>query len=85
MTTLSLVIRPERPEDAPAIDRLQARAFGPGRFARTAYRLREKAAERIDLGVTASVGSFLVERIAMLPGVGTTYGGLAELIKGDSG
>lgn len=31
-----------------------------------------------------AVGSFLVERIAMLPGVGTTYGGLAELIKGDS-
>jgi pimeloyl-ACP methyl ester carboxylesterase len=31
-----------------------------------------------------AVGSFLVERIAMLPGVSSTYGGLAELIKGDS-
>ena len=31
-----------------------------------------------------AVGSFLVERLAMLPGVATTYGGLAELIKGDS-
>ena len=45
MTDLSLVIRPERPEDAPAIERLHARAFGPGRFARTAYRLREGAAD----------------------------------------
>lgn len=67
MTPLSLVIRPERPEDASAIERLQARAFGPGRFARTAYRLREGAAERIDLGVTASVGSFLVGSVRMGP------------------
>jgi predicted N-acetyltransferase YhbS len=67
VTPLSLVIRPERPEDAPAIERLQARAFGPGRFARTAYRLREGAAERIDLGVTASVGSFLVGSVRMGP------------------
>lgn len=67
MTDLSLVIRPERPEDAPAIERLHARAFGPGRFARTAYRLREGAAERIDLGITASVGSFLVGSVRMGP------------------
>lgn len=67
MTELSLVIRPERPEDARAIARLQARAFGPGRFARTAYRLREGAAERLDLGVTAWVGSFLVGSVRMGP------------------
>ncbi|MGH1592152.1 GNAT family N-acetyltransferase [Methylobacterium phyllosphaerae] len=67
MTDLSLVIRPERPEDATAIERLHARAFGPGRYARTAYCLREGAAERIDLGVTASVGSFLVGSVRMGP------------------
>jgi predicted N-acetyltransferase YhbS len=67
VTVLSLVIRPERPEDTPAIARLQARAFGPGRFARTAYRLREGAAERMDLGVTAWVGSFLVGSVRMGP------------------
>ena len=67
MTALSLVIRPERPEDTPAIERLQARAFGPGRFARTAYRLREGAAARLDLGVTAWVGSFLVGSVRMGP------------------
>ncbi len=34
-------IRPERPEDAPLVEALNARAFGPGRFAKSAYRLRE--------------------------------------------
>jgi predicted N-acetyltransferase YhbS len=36
-------IRPARPEDAAAIGALHARAMGPGRFARTAYRVREGA------------------------------------------
>jgi predicted N-acetyltransferase YhbS len=67
VTTLSLVVRPERPEDAAAIGRLEARAFGPGRFARTAYRLREGNPHRLDLGVTASVGSFLVGSVRMSP------------------
>ena len=34
-------LRPERPEDGPKIDALLDRSFGPGRFAKTAYRLRE--------------------------------------------
>lgn len=37
----SLVIRPTLASDYAAIATLHARAFGPGRFARTAYRLRE--------------------------------------------
>ncbi|HEX6000301.1 MAG TPA: N-acetyltransferase [Hyphomicrobiaceae bacterium] len=36
-------IRPARPEDGAAISDLHARAMGPGRFARTAYRVRETA------------------------------------------
>jgi predicted N-acetyltransferase YhbS len=36
-------IRPIRPEDQAAIAALHARAMGPGRFARTAYRIREGA------------------------------------------
>ncbi len=67
LPTLSLVIRPEQPNDAADIARLEARAFGPGRFARTAYRLREGTSHRIDLGVTASVGSFLVGSARMSP------------------
>lgn len=38
------IIRPVRPEDSAAIAALHARAMGPGRFARTAYRVREGAA-----------------------------------------
>jgi predicted N-acetyltransferase YhbS len=34
-------IRPERPEDAPLVEALNEKAFGPGRFAKSAYRLRE--------------------------------------------
>ena len=35
------IVREVRPEDGAAISALHARAFGPGRFARTAYRIRE--------------------------------------------
>jgi predicted N-acetyltransferase YhbS len=34
-------IRPEKPEDAPAVEKLVAKGFGPGRYAKSAYRLRE--------------------------------------------
>jgi predicted N-acetyltransferase YhbS len=34
-------IRPERPEDAERVEALVAKVFGPGRFAKSAYRLRE--------------------------------------------
>ena len=44
MTELPLLIAAERPEDAAAIERLHERTFGPGRFARTAFRIREQAA-----------------------------------------
>ena len=43
MTDLSLTILPETPEDAPAIERLHERTFGPGRFVLTAYRIRENS------------------------------------------
>ena len=60
MTQLSLVIRAEIDRDAAAVDRLHERAFGPGRFARTAFRLREGAPHRADLSFTALVGTLLV-------------------------
>ncbi len=36
-----VVTRPVTPEDVPLISALHDRVFGPGRFARTAYRVRE--------------------------------------------
>jgi predicted N-acetyltransferase YhbS len=67
MTSLPLSIRPELPSDESAIDRLHQRAFGPGRFARTAYRLREMAGEKAVFGFTAHVGTFLAGSVRITP------------------
>jgi predicted N-acetyltransferase YhbS len=67
MTELSLLIRAEQPNDAEAIERLHERAFGPGRFARTATRLREGAPHLLDLSFTALVGTLLVGSIRLTP------------------
>lgn len=67
MTSLPLVILNEQPDDAIPIERLQERAFGPGRFARTAYRLREGVPPLLALSFTARVGTFLVGSNRMSP------------------
>jgi predicted N-acetyltransferase YhbS len=67
MTELSLIIRAEQPIDAEAIERLHERAFGPGRFARTASRLREGAPHLIELSFTALVGTLLVGSVRLTP------------------
>ncbi len=65
MTELSLSIRAEQPSDGDAIDRLHERAFGPGRFARTASRLREGAPHLPELSFTALVGTLLVGSVRL--------------------
>ncbi|RXF73515.1 GNAT family N-acetyltransferase [Hansschlegelia zhihuaiae] len=60
MTSLPLTILHEQPDDGPAVERLQERAFGPGRYARSAYRLREGVDPARELCFTARVGTFLV-------------------------
>jgi predicted N-acetyltransferase YhbS len=65
MTDLSLTILAEKPEDAVAIERLHERTFGPGRYARTAYRIREKIAHRLDLSFTARIGTLLVGSVRL--------------------
>jgi len=65
MTDLSLTILSEKPEDAAAIERLHERTFGPGRYARTAYRIREKMAHRLDLSYTARIGTLLVGSVRL--------------------
>ena len=67
MTDLSITILPEDAEDAPAIDRLHERTFGPGRYARTAYRIREQFAHRLDLSFTARIGTLLVGSVRLSP------------------
>lgn len=65
MTELTLA--PETPDDAEAIERLNARVFGPGRFAKTAYRVRETTPPDPRLSFTARVGPLLVGANAMTP------------------
>jgi len=79
MTSLPLIIVPERPGDASAIEKLNERAFGPGRFARTAYRLREGVPPAADLSFVALVGSLLVGANRMTP---ITCGGTPALLLG---
>jgi predicted N-acetyltransferase YhbS len=67
MPDISIDLAPERPVDATAIDKLHERAFGPGRFARTAYRLREGVPARLDLSFVAYVGSMIVGSTRMTP------------------
>jgi predicted N-acetyltransferase YhbS len=50
---MSWDIRAERPEDAPLVDALAAQSFGPGRYAKSAYRLREGVAPEPGLSFIA--------------------------------
>lgn len=63
----SIAYRPERPADAPLIDALIARAFGPGRHAKAADRLREGNRLIPDLSFTAWEGERLVGSVRMWP------------------
>jgi predicted N-acetyltransferase YhbS len=79
MTDLSLTILPETPEDAVQIERLHERTFGPGRFARTAYRIREGVAHTPGLSFTARIGTLLVGSVRMSP---VRIGGTPALLLG---
>lgn len=67
MPDLSLTILPETADDAIAIERLHERTFGPGRFSRTAFRIREKIPHRLDLSFTARIGTLLVGSVQLTP------------------
>lgn len=67
MTELSISLLPETPADDAAIERLIARTFGPGRYARSAFRLRENNPHRHDLSFTASIGTMLVGSVRLTP------------------
>ena len=67
MTDLSFTLLPETAADAVPIERLHERTFGPGRYARTAYRIRERMAHRLDLSFTARVGTLLVGSVRLTP------------------
>ncbi|HEU4662015.1 MAG TPA: N-acetyltransferase [Pseudolabrys sp.] len=67
MTELSLTILPETADDALAIERLHERTFGPGRFARSAFRIREGRAHAPELSFTARINTLLVGSVRLTP------------------
>jgi predicted N-acetyltransferase YhbS len=67
MSDISITILPETAEDAPAIERLYERTFGPGRFAKTAYRIREGSEHLRELSFTARIGTLLVGSVRLTP------------------
>ena len=67
MSDLSLTILSETVDDAEAIERLLERTFGPGRYARTAYRIREDIEHRLDLSFVARIGTLMVGSVRLSP------------------
>jgi len=63
----AFAIRAERPEDASAVAALDDDGFGPGRFAKTAYRLREGVAPEMALCLVAERGGKLVGSVRFWP------------------
>ena len=65
MSELALTILPETPDDALAVERLHERTFGPGRYARSAFRIREGRAHTLELSFTARIGTLLVGSVRL--------------------
>jgi predicted N-acetyltransferase YhbS len=79
MPDLPLILEQATDDDAEPIERLNERVFGPGRFARTAYRIRETTDADPGLSFVARVGTLLVGASAMTP---ITIGGAPALLLG---
>lgn len=61
------LIRNEEPKDASEIAALVERAFGPGRYAKAAERLREGNRQRLDLSFVAESDGRLVGSVRLWP------------------
>jgi len=79
MPDLPLILEPATDDDAEPIERLNERVFGPGRFARAAYRIRETTPADPGLSFVARVGTLLVGASAMTP---IEIGGAPALLLG---
>jgi len=78
MNLKNQLIRRSRLDDATAIEQLHDEAFGPGRFARTAYRVREAACQpRLGFGLTAWCNELLAGAVHLTP---VTIGGKGSVM-----
>jgi predicted N-acetyltransferase YhbS len=60
-------IAPETPADSPLIEELHARSFGPGRFARAAFRLREQGGHSMAHSFVVREGVAMRATVRMTP------------------
>ena len=67
MTTQAVEIRLQAPEDFSALTQLNEASFGPGRFARTAYRVREEAAAELRLNLCADKDGAIIGAVQFTP------------------
>ncbi len=67
MNAIPFDYRPEQPSDAAAVEALHAEVFGPGRFARAAFRLREGVPHDPDLSLVATVDGKLAASVRLTP------------------
>ena len=72
-------IRLEAPQDAARVELLNAESFGPGRFAKSAYRLREGVTPIASLSFVAVENEILRGSVRFWP---VTVGGHEELLLG---
>ncbi len=72
MSDMPFLIREQSPHDQPKIKALHEAAFGPGRFARAAYRVREDRALERALCLKVEIGGELAGAIYFAP---VTVGG----------
>ena len=67
MSTTDIVYLPEEPAHDPAIEEINAEAFGPGRYTRAAYRIREGGLHDATISFVAVIGGEVVGSVRMTP------------------
>ena len=65
MSDIAVTISPESADDAVAIEHLHERTFGPGRYAKTAYRIREITPHDLKLSFIARIGTLMVGSVRL--------------------
>jgi len=65
--SLAVATRAVESADLPSIAKLHARVSGPGRFARSSYRVREKAAAFSPFCRVARIGDRIIAAVGMTP------------------
>ena len=65
MTDVTIIV--ETADDEAAIERLHERTFGPGRYAKTAYRIREDVSHNLELSFVARIGTLMVGSVRLSP------------------